>query len=361
MKPIVIIPALNPNEKLITLVEDLKKMDLQVVIINDGSGQEYLNIFEILKSKYQCEVCMHTQNMGKGAALKTGIRYAALNYPEAYGYVTADADGQHTAEDILKVANSLEKNPDKFVLGTRDFNGKNIPFKSRWGNRITSFVFLLSTGKRCTDTQTGLRGIPRKFKEICFAVPGNRYEYEMNLLLEMGRKEIPFVYEPIATIYLEDNKSSHFNPVKDSIIIYLNILKYSISSLISAITDLSLFTVFAHFIFGTGSAGILAATAAARFISGGVNFTFNKYWVFQSKKYSANEAFKYFSLCCCQMMASWFLVSSLSSLPLNLIFIKILVDGTLFFISYQIQKKYIFRTRRKGVQSTDEGLLFKAA
>lgn len=227
IKPIVIMPALDPDEKLITLVADLKKMDLQIVIINDGSGQEYVNIFKTLKSQYQCEVFVNAKNMGKGAALKNGIQYAALNYPEACGYVTADADGQHTAEDILKVADSLEKNPDKFILGVRDFNEKNIPFKSKWGNRITSFIFLLSTGKRCTDTQTGLRGIPVKFTEISLAVPGNRYEYEMNLLLEMERQGIPFVYEPIATIYLKDNKSSHFNPLKDSIIIYLNILKYS--------------------------------------------------------------------------------------------------------------------------------------
>jgi glycosyltransferase involved in cell wall biosynthesis len=361
MKPIVIIPALNPDEKLITLVENLNKTNLKIVIVNDGSGPEYNNIFETLKSQLFCEVCVHPKNMGKGAALKTGMQYAALNYPEACGYVTADADGQHTAEDILKVANSLEKNPDKYVLGSRDFNEKSIPFKSRWGNRITSFVFLFSTGKRCDDTQTGLRGIPRKYTEICFAVPGNRYEYEMNLLLEMVRQGIPLVYEPIATIYLEGNQSSHFNPVKDSIIIYLNILKYSLSSLISALTDLSLFTVFANLIFGVGSAGILAATVLARLISGGVNYTCNKYWVFESKKHSVNEAFKYFCLFCCQMLASWFLVSSLSSLPLNLTFIKMLADGTLFFISYQIQKNYIFQTQKKGVQFANDEICRKAA
>lgn len=361
MKPIVIIPALNPDGKLITLVEDLKKMFLQIVIINDGSGPECAVIFDTLKFKYQCEVCVHPENMGKGGALKTGIQYAARRYPEACGYVTADADGQHAAEDILQVANALEKNPGNLVLGTRDFKEKNIPFKSRWGNRITSLIFLLSTGRRCADTQTGLRGIPRQFTEICLAVPGNRYEYEMNLLLAMQRKGIPLLCVPIATIYLEGNRSSHFNPVKDSIIIYLNILKYSLSSLISALTDLSLFTVFANLIFGTGYAGILAATVGARLISGGVNFSFNKYWVFQSKKRPAKEAFKYFCLFCCQMMTSWLLVSGLSSLPLNLTVIKVLVDSSLFFISYQIQKRYIFHSSQKGVQSTDEAIFYKAA
>ena len=160
MKPVVIIPALNPDEKLITLAAGLKKLDLQVVIINDGSSEKYAAIFETLQSRYQCAVCTHTQNRGKGAALRTGIQYAAANYPECSGYVTADADGQHTPWDILMVANSTERNPGSLVLGTRDFAKKGIPLKSLLGNRITSAVFLLSTGKRCADTQTGLRGIP---------------------------------------------------------------------------------------------------------------------------------------------------------------------------------------------------------
>ncbi|MFA6807561.1 MAG: glycosyltransferase family 2 protein, partial [Eubacteriales bacterium] len=228
MKPVVIIPALNPDGKLITLVQDLKKIDLQIIIINDGSSQEYKSIFETLKSKYQCEICNHFKNMGKGAALKTGIKYAMVNYPESSGYVTADADGQHTPEDILKIVNSLEKNSNSLILGARSFNKKEIPFKSLFGNRITSFVYFLSTGKRCADTQTGLRGIPKGLGELCLSVSGDKYEYEMNMLLEMGRKGVSFIYVPIATIYLEDNKSSHFNPIKDSIIIYLNILKYSL-------------------------------------------------------------------------------------------------------------------------------------
>jgi glycosyltransferase involved in cell wall biosynthesis len=361
MKPVVIIPALNPDEKLIALVEDLKKYNLQTIIINDGSGKEYENIFETVKSGYQCDVCVHAQNMGKGAALKTGMQFAAMTYPDCAGYVTADADGQHSAEDILKMADILEKNPDKFILGTRNFNGDSIPFKSRWGNLITSLAFLLSTGKRCADTQTGLRGIPAMYTDICLAVPGSRYEYEMNLLLEMARKRITFVYEPIETIYLEDNKSSHFNPVKDSFIIYLNIFKFSLSSMISAVADLTMFTIFANLIFGTGAAGLLAATVAARCMSGGLNYTFNKFWVFESKKRGTGEAIKYFILFCCQMMASWLLVSSLSSLPLNLTVIKMIVDVTLFFISYIIQKRYIFQSNEKGAQTANDKVFFKAA
>jgi len=134
MESVLIIPALNPDEKLITLVEKLKQNDIRIVIINDGSEEKYDNIFKLLKYKFRCELCTHTKNMGKGVALKTGLRYASLKYPDCSGYVTADADGQHSTEDILKVVDTLDKNPDSLVLGIRDFDKKNIPFKSRWGN-----------------------------------------------------------------------------------------------------------------------------------------------------------------------------------------------------------------------------------
>ena len=354
MKPVIIIPALNPDEKLINLVGKLKKGNLPIVIINDGSKKECADIFEILKSRFQCDIFTHTKNMGKGAAIKTGIRYSFQRYPKSCGYVTADSDGQHAAEDILKVAEILGKNPDSMILGSRNFSKKNVPSKSRWGNRITSFIFLISVGKKCPDTQTGLRGIPKKFTHICVSVPGDRFEYEMNMLLEFVRNKISFVYVPIATIYLENNKSSHFNPVRDSVRIYLNILKYSISSLSSAVIDITTFTILINIIFGKTSAGILAATAAARSISGGVNFMINKHWVFKSEKGHGIESFKYLTLFCCQIMLSWSLVTILSKLSHHLSIIKILADSTLFFISYQIQKKYIFNKKRKDTVSNEK-------
>jgi len=227
MKPVIIIPTLNPDQRLVNLVEKLNKVDIPIVIINDGSKEECSDIFEILRSRFQCDIFNHARNMGKGAAIKTGIDYVSQVYPESCGYVTADGDGQHAAEDILRVAKALQKNQGSLILGSREFSEKDVPFKSRWGNRITSLVFKLSTGKECPDTQTGLRGIPKEFKGICLSVPGNRFEYEMNMLLKFVGYNIPLMYISIATIYLENNKSSHFNPVKDSIRIYSNILKYS--------------------------------------------------------------------------------------------------------------------------------------
>lgn len=357
MKPVIIIPALNPDEILINLVKRLRESSLPVVIINDGSKMECNDIFETLKLRFQCDILTHVKNMGKGAAIRTGIRYSLYKYPDSCGFVTADADGQHAAEDILKTAEALEKNSDSLILGSRNFNEKNIPFKSRWGNRITSFVFVISTGRRCPDTQTGLRAIPKEFADLCLSVPGDRFEYEMNMLLEFAQNRIPFVYVPIATIYLKKNKSSHFNPLRDSVRIYLNILKYSISSLGSAGIDLLSFIALINFIFGKTSAGLLAATVISRFMSGGVNFMLNKHWVFRSKKRHGIESLKYFTLFCCQMMLSWLLVAVLSNLSHHLTIIKIVTDSSLFFISYKIQKNYIFNKTRKDTVSNEK--LFK--
>jgi len=357
MKPVIIIPALNPDEKLIALVENLNAAGLQVVVVNDGSEDSCLGVFEAIRNRLQCDVRCHLKNLGKGAALKTGIRYASAKYPECSGYVTADADGQHAAEDIIKVSHMLDKNQYSLILGARDFNGNNIPFKSKWGNRITSLVFLLSTGQRCPDTQTGLRGIPRNFTEICLYTPGDRFEYEMNLLLKCGKTGISFMNVPISTIYIEGNRSSHFSPVRDSIAIYLNIFKYSLSSLVSAAIDLSLFTVFISFLFGKSSAGILAATFIARCVSGVVNFMLNKHWVFQSRSSHCIEGMKYFSLFCCQMTMSWLLVSSLSPMNVHITLIKILVDTTLFFASYMIQKNHIFSRNGKDARCHEKILI----
>lgn len=354
MKPVIIIPSLNPDKKLIDLVEVLSVGENPIVIINDGSKIQCQNIFDQLESKYKCEIVTHEINKGKGAAIKSGISYAAIKYPHSLGYITADADGQHAAQDIFKVAHSLEKNNDKLIIGSRNFGGKNVPFKSRWGNRITSVVFLISTGIKCLDTQTGLRGIPASLKELCLSVQGDRFEYEMNMLLEFAKMKIQFVPVAIKTIYLEENKSSHFNAFSDSFRIYFNILKYSLSSLFSSVIDITAFTLFVALLFGKATSGLLAATIFARLISGSINFMLNKHLVFQSKEGHGMEVIKYLTLFVTQMLTSWALVSAISVISLNISLIKILVDSGLFIISYKIQKKYIFNTKRKGTDNYEK-------
>ena len=349
MDIVIIIPALNPDERLLRLTEELRTLcDFPVIVVDDGSSRETQYIFDRLSDIDNCEVLHHVKNQGKGTALKTGIAHCMRAYPGCAGYVTADADLQHSPRDILRVARALDNHPGSLILGTRNFSGANVPFKNRWGNRITSAVFRLSTGVRCSDTQTGLRGIPACFAEDCLSVTGDRFEYEMNFLLTAARKKLSFEAVPIETIYLEDNRSSHFHPVRDSLLIYWNILKFGISSLLSAFVDLALFTLFSLRLFGTGADGLLAATILARVLSGCCNFFFNRNWVFADRRLCGVKAAKYLTLFCGQMLASWLIVNLLSSLPVHLILMKCMADTALFFVSYRIQKRYIFTGASTG-------------
>ena len=348
MKPIVVIPALYPDGKLISLVNELKEQGMHTVVVDDGSGKDYAELFQQLKADYHCDLCIHPANRGKGVALKTATAYIREHYPDCPGFVTADADGQHAVASIKKVADNLLHNPEALILGTRNFEDREIPFRSRFGNAATSCVFRLATGITCKDTQTGLRGIPMLYAERCLAISGDRYEYEMNQLMSFAKNKIPMIQVPIQTIYIENNRASHFNPVKDSCRIYFNILKYSLSSMISSTIDLFFFWLFSSYLVAAHSAKIVVATVLARALSGIFNFLLNKHWVFQSSHQSGSQAFKYACLFFSQMFLSGLFVSLLSGLPIPLLIVKISVDTALFFASYTIQKNYIFKVAKKG-------------
>ena len=100
------------------------------------------------------------------------------------GVITVDSDGQHTVEDVVALQNELNRQTaPALLLGMRDFDDLNAPFKSRYGNKITSGIFKLLYGIKLKDTQTGLRGIPKKYLLQYMDLDGERFEYEMNMLI----------------------------------------------------------------------------------------------------------------------------------------------------------------------------------
>ena len=186
--PVVLIPAYKPDKRLENLAWELcVDRQFELVVVDDGNSDEYADLFRRLQLLPRCTVRRHSTNRGKGAALKTGVRYIKEHFPQCVGAVTADADGQHSAEDIQRVALSLQSHPTSLVLGVRDFSGADVPAKSRLGNRVTARLFRLATGVRCPDTQTGLRGIPAAAFDRYLALPGQRYELEMNHLLDCAK------------------------------------------------------------------------------------------------------------------------------------------------------------------------------
>jgi glycosyltransferase involved in cell wall biosynthesis len=212
---VILIPAYKPvYDQMIPFIEELKRDYDKIVCVDDGGGETFSPVFDECK-RLGCFVLTHEVNRGKGAALKTGIAYIRRELSDAKGVITADCDGQHTPEDIKKVTEALYGHPDDMIIGGRKFD-KNVPFRSQAGNTFTRVLYKLATGISIYDTQTGLRGFPMSLLPELETLEGDRYEYEMNMLLKMKYRHILFLEQPITTVYDPEDYSSHYNAVKDS-------------------------------------------------------------------------------------------------------------------------------------------------
>lgn len=332
---VVLIPAYKPDERLVQLTRELRAEKLDVLLVDDGGKAQFAPIFEACR-ELGAEVAVHAVNQGKGRALKTGINAALLKWPDMAGIVTADADGQHTLRDILRLIEAMREHPADLVLGSREFTG-DVPFKSRWGNRITRFVYALASGVNVGDTQTGLRGLPACALEAMATIDGERYEYEMNVLLKLRDMKLGVYEVPIETIYIDDNAGSHFNPVRDALRIYLVIFKYLFSSVTSFAVDYLLYWLCLGM-----KISPLVSYALARLVSSQVNYHLNKHTVFSGRG-GKHSMVKYYALAVVQGLIGAGLVQFLPGVThIAPSIIKIPVDIALFAISYVIQRDYVF-------------------
>jgi len=343
MKYVILPPAYQPDFRLNSLIDELNSALVAsvIVVVNDGSKPNCNEVFEKAAKQNNVVVLTHEVNQGKGRALKTALEYCK-HQSDLDLFVTVDADGQHQTKDIINVLKAAEKYPEALILGSRSFDESQVPLKSKIGNKITRLITSYLIGQKITDTQTGLRAFGRPAMEKFLIVPGERYEYEMNMLLYCGKLSIPIQEVVIETIYIDDNAASHFNPLLDSIRIYRQILTFSLISLLSTGLDLGIFTLFVYTLKGVDV--ILYSTVIARFISVNFNFLMNKTVVFKSKQQWFEHMWKYYTLALFQMATSYFLVkSAYTLLGHNVVLTKVAVDVTLFLVSYQIQKLFIFR------------------
>ncbi len=344
----VIIPAYEPDDKLIGLVKSLVEASLNpIIVVNDGSDTEaFGRIFNEVKG-LGAIVLDHSVNMGKGRALKTAFNYCLNEYPGLVGVITADSDGQHSPEDIKKCKDALLAEPDALVLGARNFDESGVPARSVFGNKTTSRVMRFLAGMNISDTQTGLRGISAGFMKALLTVKGERFEFETNMLLETKEQGIRIVEVPIRTIYLEGNKSSHFHAIKDSARIYSVFLKFIFSSLSSSVVDIVLFSLFCSLFrnMPLPVGYIMLATVVARVISAVYNFTINYKVVFRGKGSKSAAAIKYLVLAVFIMIASGALVSFFHGLiPQSPEFVvKIPVDCVLFLVSFYVQREVVYK------------------
>ncbi len=334
-----VIPAYCPGAGLISLVHDLTERNMVCIVVNDGSPEEYDTVFRTVSDS--ATVLVHKTNKGKGATMKTGFRYIREHCSECV-VVTADADGQHLPEDVMRTAKCAENCYGSLVLGTRSFAKEDVPFKSYYGNKITEAVFRLFTGVHVHDTQTGLRAFHSSLIDTMLEVPGERYEYEMNQLLSCVKEKIPLKEIEITTVYEDNNSCSHFHPFRDSFLIYKQIIRFGLSSIVSFFVDLCAFEIFTLFL--KGSKGILAANILARIISATFNYEMNRKVVFNDKSERKESFMKYVALAFTILVFNTGILYVLTSvLHMNHLAAKILTEMILFVFSWVVQNRYVFQ------------------
>jgi glycosyltransferase involved in cell wall biosynthesis len=351
----VVIPSLEPDQNLLDYIEQLKELGFtNIILVDDGSGPKYSQIFSSAKLRLGCEVLTHSVNLGKGAALKNAF-VAAESIEDLLGIVTADSDGQHLASDVVRVADRLIEDHSKgavsLVLGARTLNSKAVPWKSRFGNTLTSALVKLLFGKYLTDTQTGLRGIPVSMLEGQKLIRGDRFEYEMGALFKALSEKVPVVELPIDTIYPDGkNKETHFRPLVDSAKIYFVIfgqfMGFASSSLLSFAVDIALF-VFIIDTFFQGSSdpqAVVSSVVLARLGSSLLNFTLNKRLVFENGDQKRKTLARYYILALTVLSLSAAGSAVMAQvLDGRVVWAKILVDSVLFILSYLIQRRWVFK------------------
>ena len=333
---VALIPAYEPDSGLISIVRELKEKGFDIVVVNDGSVRKDIVFKET--EKY-ANVLVHTKNMGKGAAIKTGLEFISKKFVPPYTVVTVDADGQHTVKDVIKVVSRSERETGCLILGSRRFKG-DIPFRSRFGNTVTRFIYRLSSGVKVYDTQTGLRAFSDRLVPLLTVISGNHYEYEMNMLMVLAKKKIPIYEEWIETVYIEGNNSSHFHPLKDSARIYREILKFSASSIISFFVDYLLYCFLVAL-----SNEIIFSNIFARVCSASVNYTLNRKLVFNSNEKITKSVFQYMVLAGLILVCNTLMLKTLVSVGLNRYIAKILAETCMFILSWFVQHKIIFKRK----------------
>lgn len=336
---IALIPAYEPDARLPHLVAALRSAapHLPVLVVDDGSGSRYAEVFANAEAA-GAEVIGYDTNRGKGRALKTGFDHILDRYP-GEDVVCADSDGQHTVTDILRVAERVQE-AGTIVLGGRGFAG-DVPTRSRFGNTVSRVAFRLATGIVVHDTQTGLRGYPATLLAWLRGVRGERFEYELNTLLDSRAAGHTIEEIEIETVYLEHNQSSHFRPIVDSVKVFAPLVKYASSSLAAfAIDGVGLVVLFAL----TGS--LLVSVAGARVISASVNFVVNRHLVFRGSRGGLlREVMKYVALALALLASSYVWLDVLTQWAVPLVPAKIITDVTLYLISFQVQRRFVFARR----------------
>lgn len=339
---VVIIPAFQPDKTLIAITDQLWSMGYRIIVVDDGSGKDYQKIFKAVSDI--SIILHHSENRGKGAAIKTALTYVRDEMWDSDVIGVMDSDGQHSTEDMRRVVEFAGNHRKTLVLGVRNVD-KEMPLKSRIGNQVTRTIFRMISGVNVSDTQTGLRAFRSDLIKKLLSVKGERYEYEMNVLIELAKAKIPIEEVPIDTIYHDkSNSCSHFHVFRDSLRIYKDLLKFTLSSFSSFVVDYLLFAILMIILPHT-ALFVLLANVCARIISAFYNYSMNCRLVFHVSR-KMKTAAEYFVLAVfILVMNSLILGMFVQILHFSVYPAKILTETILFLISWMVQKRIIFKKK----------------
>lgn len=346
MKYIALVPAYNPDQKMLSVIKELRENNFDVLVIDDGSAKDCEDLF--LKAEESADVIHEIPNQGKGAAIKYGLTWIQEHTDEPSVIVTVDADGQHSAEDARRIADTATAHPDSLILGSRCFSGDDVPKRSRMGNTIMEKLFRLFTGTEVHDTQTGLRAFHSSLIPVMLKPKSTRYEDEMEVLLDCVSENIPIREVTIQTIYEEGNPSSHFHVIRDSFLICRQLFRFAFSSFSSFLIDYTFFALFTLFF---GQQYVLAANVTARLISATANYELNRRFVFKEEGRHAESAVKYALLAAGILCLNTLVLDLFIHLGINSFLAKIMTELMLFFISWFMQKVFVFKKENRAQPS----------
>jgi glycosyltransferase involved in cell wall biosynthesis len=342
---VVLIPAYQPGDSFIGLIRTLSNgQGPAIVVVDDGSGVDFAATFKRAENLPRVTVLHHPHNLGKGAGLKTGMTHILARYSKIAGVVTADADGQHDPADVLKLCERLAQSPQMLIMGVRGFEG-SVPFRSRFGNELTRKVMRVVLGRDISDTQSGLRAIPRGLMERLLTVSSSGYQFETEMLVAAKHLGVRVAEQPIRTIYEPNNPSSHFHPLWDSMRIYFVLLRFSIIAMASAAIDNSLFYLAIHW-FG---ASLIPAQLGARAVSILFNYATVRRAAFHSGEPHHVVLPRYLALVVINLILSFTGIKLLTGVfSFGLIEAKLTAETLLFFLNFAVQRDLVFTRRRRA-------------
>lgn len=349
MKRALLIPIYEPNANVVPFLKSFKGDEfIDFLVVDDGSGPDYFEIFSTISSETSFRVLSYPHNRGKGSALKTGIAALLEANPDLDFIVTADGDGQHLYKDILAVADAAMEHPGKVILGSRDFT--DAPKKSSSGNRWSARYFFLATQRKIRDCQTGLRALPSASFDMALHTYGDRFDYEMNFLLPASR-EFGFVEVTIDTVYIDGNAGTHFRPVADSLLIMRTPIIYILVGVSSFLIDMLSFYLFSTFVFTenkTDALQLLYCFLCSRAISFPYNYILLDKLVFHHKGMFHNSFWKYLLLAISSLFTGYGLAWGFRFLPAAMIVIKLVIDSILGIVKYFLNLMITFANRKFG-------------